>query len=149
MLRDLRVIERLDGIARIIFHLALVVLTAFSISALKTNVHPGFFQSLRTGSDAGYPLPGSQLELLKNFLPSRGTFTFITNQPVETDREAEFFYYDAQNYLVPLVLNSLPEEHYAIVYCSSQQIAEERLRETGYRWTRHLAGGQGLAEKSP
>lgn len=132
----------------IAFYLFIIAATLKNLPKAELQAHPTLLQNLLSGSTQAYLLAGSEFEPFKPFLPEYGTFTWIVDDPFDrSDEKARRFYWGAGNYLCPIILNGYPGENRAIVFCSTQLIANQRLRETGYRWTKVIASGKGLAEK--
>ncbi|HNX69524.1 MAG TPA: hypothetical protein PLL75_06235 [Candidatus Omnitrophota bacterium] len=92
---------------------------------------------------------GLPFAAIQPFLPGKGSVGFIMDRPYTPGDPSLEQFYAAQGYLAPLILNLRPSERYAFVYCSSNTIAEQRLRETNYRMLRTFGDGKGLAEKMP
>jgi len=102
---------------------------------------------LLNGNDADFRVPGSQFQAFKESLPKKGTFSFLMDRafdPYDTMIES---LYAAQAYLAPLLINPKPDEKIAIVYCSNQTIAEERMKQEGYQPI-SMNNGKGLAIKT-
>lgn len=111
------------------------------------KTHPFLFKGILSGTNEGIVVPGSQFASFRNFIASDATISLILDQPLDTDRDAEMLYYDAQNCLCPIVLNRKPVENSALVHCSSMARANQRLSDTGYVWFLMLGDGKGIAVK--
>ena len=138
----------MKGVISVSFFLyvAIVILTSFP--PLKLKPHPFLLKSLISGTDQGYIIPASELEPFKKYLPQNGFFSFLMDYPYDDhDEKAELreFFWKAQNYLVPIVLNRNPGETRAIIFCSNDAIAEKRLQEAGYDWLTKIGDGKGIA----
>ena len=135
-------------------YVAVAILTSFR--PLEFKIHPTLLKSLVSGTDQGFVLPGfNLLTPFKPHLAPNGVYSFIMDSPYsgspydkndEHAGEREFFWL-AQNYFLPALLNRNPAEMQAIVFCSTDAIAEERLNETGYKWLQKLGNGKGIATK--
>ena len=108
---------------------------------------PENFKNLFAGSNTDYRIPGSDLEPLREHLPPDIPVSFIMDERFGADMSHERFFYDVQNFLAPALLNPAPAEPVAIFYCSTIDIATDRLKETGYSWIHDLGGGKGIARK--
>lgn len=102
---------------------------------------------LNTG-DKGFKIPGQEYEVFKAHLPKAGAVSFIMDYPFSNYGRTVEQIYTAQSYLAPIVLNTQPVEDKAIVFCSSEPIAERRLELTGYEWEIRLGQGKGIARRS-
>lgn len=60
----------------------------------------------------------------------------------------EMLFYDAQNFLCPVLLNLEPFEEKLLVFCSREEIALRKMNETGHKPYRIFAGGKSLARKT-
>ena len=104
-------------------------------------------KALWNGHDRTYIVPGSQFKIFKPYLHKTERVSLILDRPNKetvADKETSF---DAQNYLAPNIINLETVEPKALVYCSTQAIAEQRLAETGYTWTHSISPGKGIAQK--
>jgi len=126
-----------------LFYIFIILVTYRNLPSVDLKAHPVLLKSLFSGSTQGYLIPASELEPFKKYLPKRGKITLLTDQPFSGNPDEEKFLYDAQNYLVPLLLDYEPEQDIGILYCSNETIAEKRLRETGYTWSLKLSEGKG------
>ena len=138
---------KLKPISAYLFHAVIAFMIVRSYTPFHWELQPDLLKGLLTGSHQGYVLPGSEMAPFKDILPPIEAATYLTDDPIETNLAEEQFFNDARLYLVPIVLNSKPEEKIAIVYCSSQPAAEKRLQETGYQWISVLSPGKGIAIK--
>lgn len=133
----------------LLFYAFVVSMALFSMPRAKLKTNPALIMNLLSGRTDGYVIPGSQLKLLEPLLPKSGVVSFITDVPFEESNESiHRFYWEASNFLCPLILRSDPGEKRAIVFCSDRSTAEKRLAETGYRWIAVVDNGKGLAEKT-
>ena len=142
-----RILQRLRLGAFLFFHAAVAFLILQSYHSPKLPIQPVLFKTLLAGSNQGYVTPGYTLAPFKRFLGNAGTISLITDQPFGKNLEEEKFFHDAQNFLVPLLINPEPREVNAIVYCSSMETANRHVAETGYQWTALLSPGKGVAVK--
>ena len=130
-------------------YVLVVILSSFKPLSLKPNSF--LLQSLFSGSDKGYIIPASELAPLKPYLPRNGFFSFIMDVPYnDNDEHADYreFFWKAQNFVIPIILNRFPAETRAIVFCANDDIADRRLEETGYMWLHHVGNGKGIAVKN-
>lgn len=140
----------------VLFIIYTVVAILLSFSPLGLKARPVLLQNLISGNDQNFVLPGSaQLEPFKPYLSKNGFYSYIMDHPFndspyakneERAEEREFFWL-AQNYFIPAILNRSPAEERAIIFCSNDEIAESRMRETGYAWVQKLGDGKGIAVK--
>lgn len=149
----MRSIRQLISILLLIYAVIAILL---GFGPLEFKAHPALLKSLVSGTDQGFVLPG--VNLLAPFRPyvtQNSVYSFIMDSPYsdspysksdEHAGEREFFWL-AQNYFIPIVLNRSPAEARAIVFCSTDTIAEERLNETNYKWLQKLGSGKGIATK--
>ena len=137
----------------ILFLVYFTVAVLFGFAPLELKTHPLLLKSLLSGSDQGFIIPGANdLMSFKPYLSKNGFYSFIMDFPYdEHDEHADFreFFWLAENYLVPIVLNRNPGETEAIVFCANDSVAEKRLNETGYEWTHKLGNGKGMAKRKP
>jgi hypothetical protein len=137
-------------IRNIIFHLCLlaIIVTATVKTGFERNLYPPeMLKDLLGGVSTTYRLPGSQFEIFKQFLPPNQKINFLvaeTPNEFASGNEWGKFYYDAQNYLAPLVLNRRPEEKLGILYCPNQEIANARLKQTNLYWVLTISDGKGI-----
>lgn len=104
---------------------------------------------LFSGHEAIFRIPGAEFLIFRPYLPTKGTVSFIKDTPHQpSDPKTEWLYL-AQRQLIPLLLNKNPGEKAAIIFCSNENIAELRMRDTGYHWVKNLGGGKGIAERNP
>jgi len=136
-------LPRLSGLFALLVTLYLII-AAPPPEIMKR--HPFLF-NLFTGGSEGFPLPGSQFEDFKKFIPKNAVVSLILDKGIDGDRDTELSYYDIQNYLCPTILNRKPVEKSAIVYCSNRTIADRRLNDAGYGWFLMLGDGKGVAVK--
>lgn len=129
------------------FHIVIVGAILRGYLPITFEIHTGLLKSLLSGSNRGYLIPAAELEPFKRLLAPTDRVSFIMNHPGVSDPEEEKFFLDARNYLAPVILDAGPREPGAIVYCTSEQTANERLTQTGYRWILKLSPGKGLAAK--
>ncbi len=146
--------ERFLNFKSFVSVLALIYMFGVIISGLlaplKLKPHPFLLHSLMSGDDHAFITPASELKILKPYLPANGFFSFIMDVPyVNEDDHADYreFFWKAQNYVIPIVLNRNPGETEAIVFCQNDSIANQRLEETGYEWLHKIADGKGIAIK--
>lgn len=138
---------KITSFVRILFHVGMITLIITSFKPLPIKAHPILLKSLFTGSDFGYIIPGSEFEPFKSILPARGKISFITDHNSGQNQDEEKLMYDAQNFLVPLLLNPEPAESIAIIYTSSHESAQNRLSALGYEWVQEFSSGKGVVRK--
>ncbi len=130
-----------------VFYGSVLLVIAF---AELPPVGPENFRSrkeLFSGNEKIFMEPGAQFAPFKPYLPEKGTVSFLMDTPYHPYSPKTESLYMAQSYLVPLVLNTVPAEKTALVYCSQGFIADQWMRNTGYRLKFAIADGQGVAEK--
>ncbi len=110
--------------------------------------HPVLLKSLLSGKDTAYLPQGSEVAAIKPFLPKGGQMSFLTDHPFGVDKEEQKLYWSVSNFLCPMILNPQPVENIAIIYCSTAEIAEKKLRATGYKWMKAFPDGKGVAVKA-
>jgi len=140
--------DHVDFIVRLVLHLGLLFLALSVIKPIKVKTPEPLIQSLWSTKDRAYLPPGSQFKIFKPYLPAKGRVSLILDQPNNATTKNKETSYDAQNYLAPVIINLETVEPLTLVYCSTQDIAEQRLKETGYRWTQQLSPGKGFARKT-
>ncbi len=92
--------------------------------------------------------PGLPYAIFKTGLArTGGTATFLTDRPYDPKDPAVEQLQAAQGSLAPLLLNPLPTENKAFIFCSREVIAQARMQGTGYRPVVILADGKMIAEK--
>jgi len=91
--------------------------------------------------------PGVPFAIFKPYLPREGSVSFLTDAPYDPEQTTTEPLQSAQGRLAPLLLNPDPVESTAIVFCSQDTIAVNRMQTTGYRATRVLEEGKLIAEK--
>lgn len=136
-----------DLFIRISLHGIVLFLAIALFYPVKTKAPPRMIHSLWNGLDRAYIPPGSQFKIFKPYLPAKGRVSLILDRPNNENTKNKEISYDAQNYFTPLIVNLETMEPLALVYCSSQAIADQRLIETGYEWTHPLSPGKGMARK--
>lgn len=137
----------LDLTVRIALHGAILFLALPLLKPAKITAHPQMTASLWSGLDKIYIVPGAQFKIFKPYLPKESRVSLILDRPNDATTKDKEISYDAQNYLAPRIINLETIEPVALVYCSTQAIAEQRLAETGYEWTHRIAAGKGMARK--
>jgi len=103
--------------------------------------------NLLNGSDKGFETLGSEYEPFVSYLPKTGAISFIMDYPFSNYARTVEQLYTAQSYLVPLIINPGTEEKIAILYCSSDEIADHRLNQSQYKPLARLGAGKGIALK--
>ncbi len=139
--------RRSYGVSTWLFSAALILLSIEAYEPLSLKAHPKLLENLLSGSAQGYIQPGSELEPFKPFLPPQGTVSFLTDHPFGDSLEEEKLLYDAQGFLAPLVLRTQPGESLAVLFCSSDAVADGRLAAAGYQWLQKISEGKGIAQK--
>ncbi|OGW72738.1 MAG: hypothetical protein A2Y02_03160 [Omnitrophica bacterium GWA2_52_12] len=129
------------------FHIIAIVLSVMTLKPNTLPVHPRLAAELLSGRDNGYQLPGSQFKIFQPILPKKGSASLIYDRPCPTDAKSKQFCHDAQKFLTPFLLSMDTQEPIALVYCSSAELAEKRLAETGYRWAYNAGKGRGIARR--
>ncbi len=136
-----------DLLCRVALHGAVLVLAVSLFYPVKTKAPLRMTQALWSGHDRTYVPPGSQFKIFKPYLHKIARVSLILDHPNNATTESKETSYDAQNYLAPRIINLETVEPVALVYCTSENIANERLAEAGYAWTEHIAPGKGTARK--
>ena len=136
-----------DSLLRFSIHLAAAIFAVSTLGPLALKAHPRLTQDLWSGRDQSYVAPGSHFKIFKPYLAAQGRYSLILDRPNNESVKYKEASYDAQNFLAPLVINLETVEPMALVYCSTPEIAEQRLAQTGYEWAYPLAPGKGLAKK--
>ena len=131
----------------ILFHIFVVFVIIRAYAPFRLQVQPVLLKGLLSGSNRGYILPGIEMAPFKQVLPPNGTVTYLSDHPYAAVPEEEKEFRDNRLYLAPILVNPEPGEKNAIVNCSSQEIADQRLLETGYQWMASFAPGKGIAVK--
>ena len=130
------------------FCAGIVAIVLFGKSLSDPKIPPNLTNALLSGSDEGFPVPGSEIEPLRKLLPMRGAISFLSDKQFGVDVEMERFYHDTQNYLCPLILNPYPGEKIGIAIFSNPETAHQRLQEINYSWLVSLADSKGVAQKN-
>jgi len=137
----------MDVILRTALHAAILFLAFSVFSPAKSKAPARMIQALWTGSDQTYIQPGSQFKIFKPYLRDVDRVSLILDLPNNSNVKTKETSYDAQNYLAPDVINLETVEPVALVYCSTQALADQRLLATGYVWERLISPGKGIAKK--
>ncbi len=140
-------VERFKFTVSLGFHALAIILSVITLKPNTLPVHPRLAAELLSGRDGGYHLPGFQFKIFQPILPKKGSASLIYDTPYSADAKSKEFCYDAQNFLAPFLLNMETKEPIALVYCSSAELAEKRLAETGYRWAYNAGKGRGVARR--
>lgn len=123
---------------------------AIVASAELPSLQPESFllrKELLSGNEHIFPVPGSVFSVFKPYLPEKGSVSFLMDSRYHPYAPITEQLYTAQSYLAPLILNAMPVEKNAIVYCSKGSLAGPRIQNAGYRLKIALADGKGIAEK--
>jgi hypothetical protein len=140
--------HRISTAVGVIFYGVIVTIILQNIPTVELRAPAFLVHRLFRGDPHTYIIPGAELAPFKPYLPKQGSFSFIMDQSLDkSDKEHQMFFWSVCNYLCPILLNQTPVEPNAIVFCSTQDTANQRLKETGYRWRKILSDGKGLAEK--
>ena len=91
--------------------------------------------------------PGLPFAIFEQYLPRKGSVSFLTDAPYDPRQAATEQLQTAQSRLAPLLLNPAPGENTALVFCSSNAIAAARMQAAGYQAVRVLGNGILIAEK--
>jgi len=132
----------------IIFYTAVATIISLSKPALDPQISAELTWNLITGTDAGFPIPGSELEPIRKLLPTHGAISFVSDKPFGVDIEMEKFYYDLQNYLCPLILSTKAGEKTGLAIFSTAESAQNRLTEINYSWVINWANSKGIIRKN-
>lgn len=130
-----------------VFYTAICLLILQSKTPEIRPVPPQLMEGLVSGSQQGYIEFGNEFSDFKKYFTSKEPVTFLMDVPFTPYARTIAQYYTAQSYFVPAILNPEPEEKMALVYCSDRFIAEQRMRETGYRLVAAESDGKGVAVK--
>lgn len=130
-----------------VFYCLVIIVIFQSKSYPIYKNRPELIKHLLNGSDEGFLPPGKSFEIFKNLIPKNGTVSFILDRPFNSYDMMIENLYAAQTFLAPILINQLPEEPLAIVYCSDRATAEKRMREEHYQMAYPVADGKGLAVK--
>ncbi|MBI3306203.1 MAG: hypothetical protein HYZ84_00145 [Candidatus Omnitrophica bacterium] len=130
-----------------LFHIIIIFVIIHSYAPARFELRTDVLRNLLQGFHQDYALPGSELEPFKKVLPAAEIVSFLTDHPFGKNLDEEKIFNDARLYLAPIILNPEPMERVAIVYCSSQEIADQRLAENGYQWAAVMTPGKGVAVK--
>jgi hypothetical protein len=101
-------------------------------------------------TETGSVVPAPQDIHFKEYarlLPKKGAVSFLLDLPFTPYNYKREDLYAAQIFFVPLLINPMPEEKFAITYCSNQEIANFRMIETGYFFLDKTGDGKGVAIK--
>ncbi len=125
------------------------VLAIIAFSELPSLAPENFLlrKELFSGNEKIFRALGSDFSVFKPHLPEKGAVSFLMDLPYHPYAPISEQLYMAQSYLAPLILNILPNEEIAIVYCSKGFIANGWMQSTGYQLKIALAEGKGIAEK--
>lgn len=91
--------------------------------------------------------PGLPFVIFKQYLPRKGSVSFLTDLPYDPQHAVTEQLQTAQGQMAPLLLNPAPVENMALVFCSNNEIAAARMQTAGYRVVRVLGNGKLIAEK--
>lgn len=150
----------LQGPSRFVICLFSAGITAFIIwivfnaqFALPPKPPASLFLKFLQGQYPAHP-PGFEFAPFKPLLPRDQPISMIMDYPYDVSLAPPGEYPKLQNtfnaalsYLAPLNLSYRSGAKAAIIFCSNSEIADRRLRETGYRLLRPLAPGKGIALK--
>ena len=129
-----------------LFYFLITLLILFAKNPIPSPFQQQLYQGLLAGKDP-FARVGSNFSIFKPFLPPHDKVSFIMDFPFTPYVNAIDQFYAAQAYLTPTLLSHEPDQRAAIIYCSTTQIAEMRMQETGYRLLLPLAEGKGIAVK--
>lgn len=108
---------------------------------------PDMLTSLLSAADVTHHPAGYKMNTFRPYLPLTGKVSFLTYPPINVDQALETLYYDAQNYLAPLILNPAPVETLAIIWTSNDSQMQKLASQNGYQITSVLSQGKALAVK--
>ena len=139
-------------LARIIhFFFYAILLGILLVSKLPSSTGPVLIlkKNFLAGAESSFRFqdPDLPYTMFKASLARSGTATFLTDRPYDPKDPAVERLQAAQGSLAPLLLNPLPVESQALVFCSKSATAQARMQETGYRPIVILADGKMIAEK--
>lgn len=137
----------LNPILPAVFYGALLLVLFFAPIPETKIKNFKLLENLLNGTDNGFVPLGKEFTDFDGLLPQTGRISFIMDYRFSNYGRTVEQIYTAQSYFAPLVINTSAEEKLAVVYCSSDAVAEKRLAQEGYRWVRQLGSGKGLAEK--
>ena len=122
-----------------------VVLAFPSAKVTKARSFPPLFREFMKAKELSKNRAVQELEALRTYVKDEPAVTFIMDKPFGSNIEDDRFFHDIRNVMVPTLLNPEKGERVAIIYCSTREIAEQRLEAVGYKWAIPLAGGRGIA----
>jgi hypothetical protein len=137
----------LPWIGNIMFYGTILAIVAFSELPPLSQENFDLRKGLLSGNEQILREPGAEFSIFKPYLPEKGAVSFLMDSLYHPYAPAAEQLYLAQSYLAPLILNIVPVEKNALVYCSKGFLADEWMQNTGYRLTVALADGKGIAEK--
>lgn len=129
-------------------HLAVLILLLQGFKPVELRPTPIMIESLLSGSHKAYTPLGSEIEPYRAILPSKGIISFVMDGPIKGNKSVSEMEHGFQNYLCPLILDTEARENAGIIYCSSDDNAEKRLSELGFRWLEKLGAGKGIIVRS-
>jgi len=130
-----------------VFYGTAVFLCFFYYRPVQLESHPALAWHLLRANPYAFVVPASGLGPARSLLPGKGAVSLITDEPFGKEPKWTRFLHDAENFLCPVVINKKPEEKIAVVFCSTPEIAEKRLKETGYAWQTRVSAASGTAVK--
>ncbi|MCB9799517.1 MAG: hypothetical protein H6757_02020 [Candidatus Omnitrophica bacterium] len=131
----------------LIFHIMVLIIILLARDPQQLPEHTALQKLLWMPSNKPYLATGAAIGPFKAFLPKRATVSIVTDDLENSAKQRELWY-GAQNFLAPLLITKEEDEALMIVYCSNDAIAEEKMKNAGYRWFKHLADGKGVAIKN-
>lgn len=131
----------------VLFYAIVILLLFATYSPVGLKAHPGLVRSLAAMDDLAYVTPGKALESFLPYLPASGPVAFLTDHPFGKVMDEEKIFYDAQNFLVPRLLDTEGRSEAAVIFCSTPEIAAARMRQHHYAWVIQSGERQGVAKK--
>ncbi|HOW59988.1 MAG TPA: hypothetical protein PLO78_09730 [Candidatus Omnitrophota bacterium] len=93
--------------------------------------------------------PGAPFSVFDPFLPPKENIYFLMDTPYSPENATTEQLQAAQRYFTPRFIVPFPTEKKAIIFCSTDTLAEKRAHETGYKLIHSLGNGKGIGEKLP
>ena len=141
----------LAWVVHIVFYTALLGIIA--TSKLPTVPKSVFFikKQFLAGNEILFRFqdPGLSFALFDPYASRKGSVSFLMDAPYDPEDKATEQLQAAQGRLAPLLLNVVPSEQTAFVFCSQNEIASARIKTLGYTATAILGDGKMIAEKKP
>jgi hypothetical protein len=96
-----------------------------------------------------FEFPRNNHPILAQYLPAKGVISVIFDKPYHPLGGQEALLFQTQNAFIPILLNPYSGEDIALVLCSTDAIAKQRLTEMRYEWVQKISPGKGIARFLP